>query len=317
MKRICPFCKSVLHGNNVCFCTSCGNVLPDNIQLKDISSRNVREMNDVESHSLNLSKFFKNALKNISSNLDTRILLTGIGIGILVTICFYLLVRFTLPSFTGLNANETIEEVEKKDKSLVSSPNTPNNILNLSTSLKSGIFGQGGVANYVPHDVDLYMEFNDFSSFEPFFNFLGGEIFTLYENIKENVRPFYCAFLATRDGKEYWSFIFFPLKEDINVGSYSGLVTKKVGSALVVSENDLMIEEVESSKSGTQKSLSLDPSYVLVKNNLPVEGKVFVIALNDANKLKVVNILAKTTSEELKLVITSFKELNSNFMVVK
>ncbi|NMB91395.1 TFIIB-type zinc ribbon-containing protein [candidate division WWE3 bacterium] len=314
MKRTCPFCKSTLHGNDIFFCTSCGNILPDNVQLKEFSLRNVRSIDGVQNYPTSSFKFLKNIFKKASNVLDSKTLLVGIGVGVLIATCFYLLVRFTL--FSSNNSNETkVMEVNKRsdNDNLASNPS----IVNLNINLSSGTFGQFKVSNLVPGDVDLYMETNDFSSFEPYFNFLGGEVFTLYENIKESVKQFYCAFLSTKDGKQYWSFLVFPSKEDINTGGYSGLATKRINDVLVISTSDLMIEEIESSISGTQKSLSLNPSYVLIKNSLPVEGKMFLMALNNDKKSEALNVLDKTTSEELKLIISSFKELDSNFIVIK
>lgn len=316
MKRICPFCKSVLHKNSSFFCLSCGNVLPDELQLKEVSLRNVREMGEVESKLVSLSKSFKNIGKNIFDMVDTKILAIGVSIGILITVCFYLLVRFTLPTFTNLDIDKVIDD-NKKDESIVVSQTKPSNIINLEISLTSGILGQNKVTEYVPYDVDLYMEFTDFNSFEPYFNFMGGELFTLSESTKDKVKSFYSAFVLTRDGNKHWTFIVFPLEEDLNAGSYSGLTTEKIGNSIVVSTNEVVIEEVKSAKSGTQKSLALNSSYVLTKNSLPVEGKVFIMFFNNNGKSELENILAKTTSDELKLIINKFKELNSNYIVIK
>jgi hypothetical protein len=316
MKRICPFCKSVLHKNSSFFCSSCGNVLPDELQLKKVSLRNVREMNEAESRLVSLSKSFKGIGKNIFDMVDTKILAIGISLGILIAVCFYLLVRFTLPTFTNLDIDK-ITNGDEKEESIVVSTTKPSNIISLETGIKSGIFGQNKVTEFVPYDVDLYMEFNDFSTFEPYFNFLGGELFTLSESIKDKVNPFYSAFLVTRDGNKYWTFIIFPLEGDLNAGSYSGLTTDNIENFTVISTNEVVIEEVKATKLGTQKSLALNPSFVLIKNTLPVEGKILITTFNDSGKLELENILAKTTSDDIKLIINKFKELKSNFIVIK
>ncbi len=315
MKRICPFCKSVLHKNSSFFCTSCGNVLPDELQLKEMSLKNVREVGEEESKLAFFSKHFKNFSKNALSIVNTKILVFGVSLGIVISVCFYLFVKFTLPTFTNLNIEEIVNNGNKEG--VIVSPTKPTNVVSLESSIKSGIFGQSKVSEYVPHDIDLYMEFTDFNSFEPYFNFMGGEIFTLSENIKDKVKPFYSVFELTRDGNKYWGFIFFPLKEDLDVGNYSSLTAEKIGTSITVSTNKLVLEEVKNAKLGTQKSLALNSAYVLTKNNLPVEGKVFIMSFNDNGKLEIGNILAKTTSNELKLVINKFKELNSSYIVNK
>ena len=271
-------------------------------------------MNEVEGGLVSLSKSFNSVGKKIFGMVDMKMLAMGISIGVLITICFYLLVRYTLPTFTNLDIDM---DNDNKEESIIVAPTKPSNIVTLDINLTPGIFGQYKVTEYVPYDVDLYMEFNDFNSFEPYFNFLGGEILTLSESIKGKVQPFYSAFLVTRDGNKYWTFVFFPTDVDLNVGSYTGLTSEKIGNAVVLSTNEIMIDEINAVKAGNQKSLALNSAFVLIKNNLPVEGKAFITTFNDSGKTEIENMLAKTTSDDIKLIIEKYKELNSNYIVIK
>jgi len=281
--------------------------------------KEVREIGSSEGKSQYLSKSIHSIFKHIIDEVNPRMILIGVGIGILITVGFYLVARFTIPSITGLNKilKMEFEEVTQSSESKVEEKKVVSNIVELNVSLKTGLFNQKRVIEYVPYDVDLYLEFNGFDSFEPYFNFMGGEVFTLSENIKDKVNPFFSAFLATRDGKQYWTFIMFPTKLDLNPGTYKDFYSEIVGEALVISTNQIVLTDIKSAKAGTMKSLALNSSYVSTRNTIPVEGKMLLFTFSDGGKNAANDLLVKTTSEELKLIIEAFKILDSNYMVVK
>lgn len=320
MKRICPFCKSHMQTNSVYFCTSCGNVLPESLQLRNLSFR--KSITLVFGKKKKERKSSKELISKVLKDIPTLYLLLGVLSFLLIIIGFVFLVRYS---------NSRISEMVENRSNVVTQESTPNKVLKPSSdsnlkdekskgssetnlNIKIGDFGQNDIYDYVPYDADFYVEVNDTSTLSSYFGFMGGEFFTLVEGIKNNLNQSYAAFFIDNGVHRDWVIIVFPVDKDIDLSSYSKLNVKLVDKALVISNEPGLVTEVSNSKSGIAKSLSLNPLFINMKSDIPKKGKLLLLSLTDEGKSVVTDIVRDTSSDELKSIVKEFESTKSNYL---
>lgn len=313
MKRTCPFCKSELHKNDIYFCSGCGSLLPSELQLKDFFQKNAH----VVKHKTNSNHEAKEVVKKPQPKIITPthlkffLILIVVLVGILV--CFYFL---TQSVFSRKWENEQLKQ-SSQSISEVNNRTDDKNSVTLENSIIPGPIIVNNAAEFVPYDVDLYGNFNSIELVENYFGYLGIGFSSFIADNSEYISSNYSFFGKNFEGINNLVFIFFPTKQDISIKDYAGWKIQKVSGALVVSENQFLINEVESSKKGLTKSLGLNSNFITMKKNIPVEGKAFLMTFNNTGGEILDSILAKTSSNELKLIVESFKKLDSNYLIVK
>ena len=317
MKRICPFCKSELGTNSVYFCTSCGNVLPDSLQLKYVF-KNIKKASVKKKNPVINAKILKDSLEGFTEIFSLKSVIMGVVLGLVLSLGFYLFSRLTNSNISSTATNLDV----KNPNSNVVVPNEEAKIktgsIEMNLDLKSGPFGQKKVHEYIPYDAELYMEFNDSSTLEPYFGFLGGEFFTLTENIKGKIDPFYVAFSMTKGIKRGWVVITFITDENINLGTYKTVTTERIDSLLLISSEPVLIDEIRLAKAGISKNLALHPILISTKPTIPAEGKIFILKTTNKDRNRVIDeLMEKTYSSELKSVIEKFRDLETNHLVIQ
>jgi len=310
MKRICPVCKKTLTSSSVYFCEHCGNTLPPELQLKPFGDNVVRKVINrkvkVKKEPFDLSKI----------GISTRSVVVGVLLGIALSLVFFQVlnlmskpkpsIKVNVPS----NVNDRTKEKENIDDS--------NNVVETFSDVKSGDFGQNDIYSYVPYDSSLYFESNDSSTLGSYFSFMGGEFFTLYENIKGSLQPSYGAFYLTKGLKSGWVIISFISDGIGNSKDYDSIYTKYLtGNALVISQEPVLIDEVTLSKNGISKSLSVHPYLISIKDSIPKSGKEFILKVSKDGDASLENLIKSTLSDEFKNMLIKFRGSNSSYMVIK
>ncbi|MFC1700036.1 hypothetical protein ACFLZ4_00120 [Patescibacteria group bacterium] len=299
MVRTCPSCKSKLDASSSYFCSFCGQKLPEELKSSPKSVRNTRVF---------LSK--KKPSDIISVFTDFRFKKTLIGLGLVFIAVFAAFVFFK--NFRSSDEDKTTQQLSS-GKGKISYKNTKEGDLDMITAN----FNQYDARNYTPYDVDFYFEFSDFSKFSDYFGFLGSNYFTLSENLSGKVSSFFSVFVSIGEEGYIWNFIFFPAEGYGGVsGEYEDLYIESVEGAIVVSTSESVINSVRSAKTGISKNLSLHPSYVSIKNNLPPEGKVFMISLTDKGKNYVLGLKNSDVPTKFSNLIQSLEDIRSNYLVI-
>lgn len=313
MKRICPFCKSELHKNDIHFCSKCGSLLPENLQLKDYSPKSVYEIRPKVGVGLSVKESVKKTLPRIFTFANLKIFLTLVVILTGLAVCFYYLTRSAFPK----KVEE--EQVKQTSEGVKTQPKKTDdkNTVYLETSIKNGLLVDKKASEFVPYDVDLYANFNGVDLIEQYFGFLGIGFSSFVQDTAKDLGTNYSFFAKNMEGVNSMVFIFFPTNSDLKIKDYAGWKIQKRENALIVSENQTLMTEVLSSKDGLIKSLGLNPNFVSIKSTIPVEGKAFLVTFNDTGKETLNLLLAKTSSKELKSIIEAYKKLNSNYLIVK
>jgi hypothetical protein len=183
--------------------------------------------------------------------------------------------------------------------------------------IKSGPFAQYGVRDLVPYESSFYMEFNDTSTLEPYFGFLGGELFTLNENIKENVEPFYAAFYMTKGIRSGWVILTFLKDPSFDVGNYNEIFTDKIDEVLIISLEPVLIDEVKLAKSEVVKNLSMHPSLISMKPFLPESGQILIIKMEKDGEDVIEQLEEDTLSEDFKKILENYLDNQSPYLVIK
>jgi len=313
VKRTCPVCKSELNLNDIFFCSSCGNVLPDNLQLKKLSMRNVKEVEAPDAKVVVVVKSIKKVSKSLVDKSNLRNVSVVAGIFILLCAALYLAVRLTFPNVSKLTKN--IEIIKPKVTQPKGTSKTYKNTLVMDLTLKNGSLGQKGVYDYVPFDVDFYSEFNGFESLKTYFGFVSKDLVTLVDNLSDK-SPFYAVFSMSKNKIRGWVLLIFSTNT-VNNEDYKSLAVRKIGGALVISDNAQLVDEVKASKDGSAKSLALNPFFISMRFLLPTEGKAFIFTPIEGSKAVLQELLGKTSSDELKSIIETFKSNGSNYLVIQ
>ncbi len=318
MKRTCPLCKSILTDSSNYFCEFCGEILPEKIQIKEKDYKNIREVRPVSKKKESFKNdYYKNSLAPLVS---MRSVVVGIVLGIFISIFFFLFFKsdilhgvrekiFTQKSSVP-NVNKNVvkpatEEVEDKE------------ILEMGLSIASGNFGQYKIRDYVPYDTPLYLEFNDISTLEPYFSFLGGDFFTLTENLKGNTEMFYSAFYFVKGLKSGWVVLVYLKDENLEIREFSNIFTDRIDNILIISSDPAFIDDVKLAKSEVIKSISMHPVLISVANLLPKEGQIFILRTTNESDGITEELERATTSEEFKSVLKTFKDAEISYLVIK
>jgi hypothetical protein len=321
MKRICPSCKSELSVSSVYFCENCGDVLPEEIRIDSESHKNIKKIGTKKKKPKN-SKVLKEYFLHFLSMISMRSVVLGFVLGIVVSILVFLFFetesfKYVSKFFRSRNFVSTEISSKADNPNQEVTPGEEVSSRELGLGIRSGPFGQYSVRKLIPYDASFYMEFNDTSTLEPYFGFIGGELFTLNENIKDNIEPFYTAFYMKKGIRGGWVVVAFLKDPTLDVGTYNDIFTDKVDGALIVSSEAVLIDEVKLAKSEVIKNLSMHPSLISMKPFLPDSGQILIVKIEKDGDDVVEQLEENTLSEEFKMVIESYFEAESPFFVVK
>jgi len=320
MKRICPLCKSSLSLSSVYFCEYCGSVLPEDMHMDRSNEQSIEDnfQKKVEVKKNNP----KSPKVKSGSHIRFSNIIAGIILGVSLSLAFFLLfspdsLQIKIPISLGnsIVVNSRVEEPIVPETQPAT--NISDEYLEMGLKLGSGAFGQNDVYSYVPYESRVFIEFNDISSLEPYFGFIGGELFTLVENIRGQISTSYSAFYLNKGLKGGWVVITFPIADDIELGSLSEVYADKVDGALVISQFPEFIDEVRLARSGVSKNLDVHPVLISIKSLIPSNGQIFILKTCSEGDGVVEDLIRQTLSDELKLIMTRFRDKETTYLVIK
>ena len=327
MKRICPFCKSELTDSSQYFCEYCGNILPDNLYLEfekpqlDVTEKGV----SLNESGVKISEADKKPCSKSPNGISIKSVVAGVVLGISISTMLFLIFqtgilkdfqkkKIVIPK---LVVSKTAPTAQNQNKPVTTNNDIKKDYLEMGLNLKSGNFGQNDIHTFVPYETPFYIEFNDSSTLDPYFSFLGGEFFTLAESLKGKIQPFYGAFYMKRGLSTGWVLLTFPLDDSIEVGNYKDISTDIVDGVLVISPDPVFIDEVKLARSEVTKNLSLHPVLISTKPVMPKEGQIFMLKTSEDGDIVVEDIFRKTLSSEFKSVLDNFKKGEESYLVIK
>ncbi len=318
MIRVCPLCKSSLTRSSVYFCEYCGGVLPENLQLEKPQVRTLTDIYVNEKKSQQKRPRKSIAVPTVSNT--TKGIISGILLGISLSVTFFVLMSPRKPTF--LQAPNVIDGNKKVNYETTSSTTEPKledsgDYLELGLNIKSGDFGKNEIFSYIPYDSKLFIEFSDSSSLISYFGFLGGEFFTLLENIGTDIGPSYSAFYLDKGVKKGWVVVTFPLSDSVSIKSSQEIFADKVDRALVISQFPELIDEVRLARSGVSKSYEVHPVLISIKPLIPVSGQILIFKNGVGGDSVVEDLIRETLSEELKSVMIEFRDIGNTYLVIK
>src|SRR3989339_847536 len=179
MVRICPNCNSRLLDYEYFFCTSCGNPLPDNLVLKNRNFRHVFDFTPEISKKGVTPSHFAEVLLRAGQILNLQAVLL-----ILVIMAAFVVIFNLLFTKYGLGNLIFPAKAILKGNPLAVSKVVGKNSLDLGTNYQSHIFGADKIIEYVPSDIDLYLEANDLKALTNIFAYFKPEYKLLVEQMK-------------------------------------------------------------------------------------------------------------------------------------
>lgn len=319
MKRICPYCKYNLTVSSVYFCEFCGNSLPENLYSQKADFKRVQRV-QVKEKKHTSSKVLKESIKGIFKVISLKSIVVGVLLGVSLSITFFLFFQTGGFSFMSFNKKpqapattnyvaETNSQAQETEEEKV--------YIEMGLGLLSGPFGENNVYEYVPFDTPFYIEFNDVSTLEPYFSFLGGDFFTLEKSLQGKLESNYSAFYLSKGLNNGWVVLAFLTDENIEVREYKTIFTNKIDNVLIISPKASLIDEVLLAKSGVSKNLSQHPMLISIKPTLPPEGQIFILKTSRDGDVVSENLARETLSEDLKSVIEKFNDMKTSYLVIK
>ena len=86
---------------------------------------------------------------------------------------------------------------------------------------------------------------------------------------------------------------------------------------MVISQFPEFIDEVRLARSGISKNLDVHPILISIKSLIPPNGQVFILKTCSEGDGVVEDLIRQTLSDELKLIMTSFRDKETTYLVVK
>lgn len=297
MWRNCPECRNKLTSSDNYFCTTCGAVLPQELTTFPASIKRKYRLSEKNISSVKK----KNGQKTYLGPLLKVISL------IFIVICGYFLVTIVSNKIVNKNTSHPAVVTKKQDTKpqMIQEPE-------VFKEFKSGVISGNKEPYYIPFNVDIYVEGKDLYEFaEHFSDVLKGTEYQKFIDLHKNdLKPEFAGFLVNQSGNNIWSFLLFPSSSSqeimIDKKEFTELQWKKIDDAILITIDPSIIKSVEDSKQGIEKNLNLNPVYINFKNQLPPNGKLFLIPLNKTGSRYLENLLNAGISPQFKEVLNNF-----------
>jgi hypothetical protein len=296
MIRICPNCKAKLGSFDNYFCSECGNALPQELVLVNVRFKQTIEIEQEPGKTDILLKSFKESLTKVFTVANMGETLLAITLLAAVGYPTYTLMQRMINT---LNTSPVIVPVSKVEQSTSSS-------LAIKSTYKVGSFNPT-FANYVPYDADTYVEIADFRGFAEDYALYDKAYAQLVADLEKSISPSFGAFL--KNGA--WTCILLPNDRDfdvsvINLSNYPWLKAKVVTNALVITTDETVLKDVEDSKGGITKNLSLNSKFVTGRSKLSSQGKIMIVNLTSKGMAQLESLRDKNIPVNFKTLLNTF-----------
>lgn len=314
MSRICPKCKVKLGGYDRFFCTSCGELLPDELVNHDqVFSRiaNFVEPSKEKTESGHNFSYMTDNLKNLI-NVKSIVLAT---VSILVIVGFFYFVQFRL-------GKDLFNTKETSDKKVAAPIEYTKNVVEVPLDWEINTFGADSIMEFIPFDSDIVIEGNDLAKFGAAYAEIDPEYKNLSTFINGRAEQHFIFFAININGDYSWSLIYFPLKPDFSmagdlVAKYSWLKFWKNQPIALITTQDSTLEEVSDAKSKITKNFTQTPIYASSRLTSPKNGKLFIYLTTQKAKEYVAELQAlPNLPGELRAVIEAVSNTNSDYATI-
>ncbi|OGC70191.1 hypothetical protein A2415_00780 [candidate division WWE3 bacterium RIFOXYC1_FULL_39_7] len=315
MARICPNCKNKLGVFDYYFCSNCGETLSVDQLNTDASFKKVINFVPPKRKGAefvnNLKPVFQQVSHVINLKLILAVLLALIAIGFPT---YVLIEKFQLGK--GLNLKRDVS-----DSIDLTGIGASQNSLKLSLNLKSHVFGTDKIAEYIPYDIDLYVEGQDLHKLGELLSESDPYYTDLVNSLQKDFGVHFAIFAKETEGQINWGLVLIPLDStgevNLDISEYSWLKAARVEGAYVISNNETMLLSVNEAKAKISRNLQMHPKYILSKNALPKSGQFYILALTPKGKEFVSQLDKSIKAPDLfRNVVNSYSKSNLDDVVV-
>src|SRR4030043_1715127 len=172
MTRVCPKCGFYLRSFNHYFCSSCGSKLPAEIVIPDDSFVQVSYLREITKVHMGTKNIISNYISRIRNFKAKKIVFL-----------FIFLAFGTLLILAKLGLEKVKVNINMKKAS-----STLTSIVNSNLNKKDTL-GSKAITDYVPYDVDVYIETTDYKSLGDLLLDIDKNYYLLVSRFEELVKP--------------------------------------------------------------------------------------------------------------------------------
>jgi hypothetical protein len=309
-ERHCPKCKATLYSADHFFCSSCGEQLDKELVSPGESVVRTMALDEGDEKKVSFNKHVLPALTRVAEIINLKEIL----------FVSFLLVLIGMPTYIWLkNINYVIPVLQGNisQQDIIS-----NYVISTDIKIKSQNFGADSIADYIPENVEIYVEGQDLQFFTNLFSQYDGG----FKEIFKDVVPFSDSHFGAyskkdNEGNYYWTLLVFPdggQFENIKIDNskYPWLKIGRADKAIIISMHD-EIKSVQDAKEKITRSLSLDPDFVRFTSEIPKSGKLLIYSSKSKTKDYILGFLKKDIPKEGKDILTLYKNYNYINVVIK
>lgn len=277
LAKTCPKCKKPLGSYDNYFCSSCGKKLPEDL-IQVPNALKVRTY--VPAEEVKIKKHVKfSAVRDYIISAFLIIFIAFVGIWI---------------SGTGIVELVTIKTTESGIQPTPQAPQKESKVLSLDSALEFGQFGEYNFEDKMFESTQFYMEGNDLAGY---LELVGQEDLSSKANLL--LEPDFAVFIF----EENWNLLVVPKDFEIleafldsyeNENWHTGEIN---GEYLLISEDEEIFEKLDPLLTNLEKSLSQNPDYVKLSQNLEEDGKLKIVFLDNSSRDLIKNSLAGLDQE--------------------
>jgi len=266
-----------LKSNDYFFCSSCGKELPEDLVRTELP---VKTRVYVPDSGKKKAAGGKSPVKDLFNRKTV--------FGLLGVVVLFGLTFFAITSGEPLIARFTKNGKGDDTTGAVSPPPSPDEplILRLNLPLSSGQFGYGQLPEYVPGDVDVYVEVRDLDLFIQDYaakDVLDSDLLNVADNVLED---YFAVFGVGTSGPTKWTYIFTPKDTEIVRALIKDFEDEywdleMVSDKVILSTDEEVFQKIEDVRRGAIMNLTLNPLYVKETAKLPKIGKILVVYMTD------------------------------------
>lgn len=316
MVRICPNCKENLGSFDHYFCTSCGFILPIDIQQPDAKSVRIADFAREPKKLHELNPTFKAITQNIPELLNKKLFIM-VGSALVLMLVF-------IGSFSRIQSILSLknQEVAPTKSAMNATPPVMSDLFavtELNLDLVAGNFATSLYPQYLPFNVEIVIEGYDLDTFGKFFASINSQLAPLTDLLNGKTdghfvlfatKPIVIEAVPSKEPAQQqtqqadlqnktesndpsvtlqanpaldWSLLFYPKDITFNIppeviGANPNLVFVKSDPVFLITSQKLIADQVIDAKGKVAKSLAQTPTYIKAVPFLGGSNKLFILS---------------------------------------
>jgi len=316
MVRVCPKCNIKLGSNDYYFCSTCGEPLPENLSKPNDSVKQIIEFRLDQKVHKELFANFKPVFQKVSETLNLKGMAAAFFIGIII-VGIFLIAMFYLDR-SSPDSNDGRSDDKATSPAIIKKAT-----VDLDNVFKTHLFGADKIIEYIPSDVEVYIEAHDLPSFLDFFKVINPDYDSFSDQLKELAGEHFSIFITEKEGEFNWTIVTLNKAvllenagEEVKLEELEWLTIEEFEDVRIISTTTESVQNVKEAKQGTCKNLALNPAYVAAKQSLPKSGQVFVMTFSEKGKTFIKALNNFDLPEEIKVMVDSYTNTNKDFVVI-